>query len=284
MKVSVIIPFRSFNRLVEACIDSVKRQTYRNVEIIAVSDRDDIAIAGAKSIKNPRLDGVGKKRNAGAKMAKGDILFFLDSDCEMRRDTIQKVVKMFGEIEADGITCKPLAPRSAGVLDFATLAEYEDRYDRVGESYVSVAATTCFAVKKRVFDKLHGFVDYTSGEATGEDWDFGMKMTKAGYRIFHTNKIGVVHRHTSKGLWDYLKRQYMHARYRVTHKRRYVRYTDEYASTSMFVTSTLFLCIPVVARAYRKFKDYRLLALIPISVLRSLMWMLGFIEGAFEKK
>jgi GT2 family glycosyltransferase len=284
MKVSVIIPFRSFSRLVEKCIGSVKRQTYRNVEIIAVSDRDEVAMPGVKSIKNSRLDGVGKKRNAGARVAEGDVLFFLDSDCEMRRDTVQKVVRMFGQIEADGITCKPLAPRDAGVLDFATLVEYEDRYDKVGENYVSVAATTCFAVKKKAFDKMRGFVDYTSGEATGEDWDFGMRMARSGYRIFHTNRIGVIHRHTSNGLWDYLKRQYMHARYRVMHKRRYVRYTDEYASTSMFITSTLLLCTPVIARTYKKFKDYRMLALIPISFLRSLMWLIGFVDGAFEKK
>jgi GT2 family glycosyltransferase len=281
MKVSIIIPFRSFSGLVKGCIESAKHQSHRDVEIITVSDRERLDVKGVKSIFNPKLDGVGKKRNAGARAASGDVLFFLDSDCELKRDTVARIVKMFRDIETDGITCKPLTPKDAGILDFATLLEYEDRYDQVGENYVNVAATTCFAVKRSVFRAMHGFVDYTSGEATGEDWDFGLRMSKKGYRIFHTNKIGVLHRHTSKGLWDYLKRQYMHARYRVTHKRRYVRYTDEYASTSMFITSTLLLCAPVIVRMHKKVRSLKLLVLMPISFLRSFVWLIGFVDGTF---
>jgi hypothetical protein len=109
-------------------------------------------------------------------------------------------------------------------------------------------------------------------------------VSKSGYKIFHTNKIGVIHNHTSKSIWDYLKRQYMHARYRLTHKRRYVKYTDEYASTSMFITSTILLCTPVIARMYRKSRSLKLLALIPISFLRNFMWLIGFVGGFLEKK
>jgi len=285
--VSVVVPFRSFNSRTGECIESIKRQNYRKVEIIAVSDRARLGERGMKSIYNPKLDGVGKKRNAGAKAAKGDILFFLDSDCRLKRDTVERLVEMFARIGTDAITCKPLAPASAGTgtLDFATLLEYEDRYDRMGESFVDVAATTCFAVKKNVFTAAGGFVDYTTGEATGEDWDFALRMRRHGFKIFHTNQIGVVHNHVSNGMWDYLKRQYLHARYRITHKRRYARYTDEYATASMFVTSTILLCIPVIFRMYKKTKDLRLLALVPISFLRMFAWLIGFVDGAlFERK
>jgi GT2 family glycosyltransferase len=284
MKLSVIVPFRSLNKRVEECIDSLKRQSYNNIEIIVVSDSTQINMQGVKSICNPALDGVGKKRNAGAKVAKGEILFFLDSDCRVKKGTIGKIVRMFEQKDVDGITCIPLTPKDAGLIDFATLLEYEDRYNQVGEAYVQVAATTCFALKKKVFQAVGGFRDYTSGEATGEDWDFGMRVSKSGYKIFHTNKIGVIHNHTSKSIWDYLKRQYMHARYRLTHKRRYVKYTDEYASTSMFITSTILLCTPVIARMYKKARSLRLLALIPISFLRSFVWLIGFVDGTLEKR
>jgi GT2 family glycosyltransferase len=284
MKVSVIVPFRSLDKRVEECIDSLKRQSYRNIEIIAVSDKTQLSMQGVKSIYNPRLDGVGKKRNAGAKVAKGKILFFLDSDCRVKKNTISKIVRMFKQKDVDGITCIPLTPKDAGLIDFATLLEYEDRYMQMGETYVNVAATTCFALKKKAFRAVGGFRDYTSGEATGEDWDFGMRISKRGYKIFHTNKIGVIHNHTSKSVWDYLKRQYMHARYRLTHKRRYVKYTDEYASTSMFITSTILLCIPVIARMYKKARSLKLLALIPISFLRNFVWLIGFVYGFLERR
>ncbi len=285
MKVSVIVPFRSLNKRVEDCIDSLNRQSYKNIEIIIVSDKTQLSMRGVKSVYNPKLDGVGKKRNAGAKVAKGEILFFLDSDCRVKRNTISKIVKMFKQKDVDGITCIPLTPKDAGLIDFATLLEYEDRYNQIGEAYVNVAATTCFALKKKVFHAIGGFRDYTSGEATGEDWDFGMRISGSGYKIFHTNKIGVIHNHISESICDYLKRQYMHARYRLTHKRRYVKYTDEYASTSMFITSTLLLCAPVIARMYKKVRSLKLLALIPISFLRSFVWLIGFVDGTlFERK
>lgn len=284
MKLSVIVPFRSLNKRVEECIDSLKRQSYKNIEIIAVSDNTQFDMQGVKSIYDPELDGVGKKRNAGAKVAKGEILFFLDSDCRVKKNTISKIVSMFKQKDVDGITCIPLTPNDAGLIDFATLLEYEDRYRQMGEAYVQVAATTCFALKKDAFQTVGGFRDYISGDATGEDWDFGMRVSNSGYRIFHTNKIGVIHNHTSKSIWDYLKRQYLHARYRLTHKRRYVKYTDEYASTSMFITSTILLCTPVIARMYKKARSLRLLALIPISFLRNFVWLIGFADGTLEKK
>ena len=281
--VSVIVPFRFFNERVKECIESIKKQRYNNIEIITVSDRTHLRIAGIKSIYNPRLDGAGKKRNAGAKVARGSILFFLDSDCKLNKDTIEKIVKMFKQIETDAITCKPLAPKHTNILDFATLLEYEDRYNRVGEAYVDIAATTCLAVKRRVFIVTGGFIDFSRNEAAGEDWDFALRMRKLGFKIFHTNKIGVVHNHISKSLWNYLKRQYLHARYRITHKRRYGKYTDEYASTTMFITSTLLLCMPVIFRIYKQVRSLRLLALIPISFLRNFAWFIGFIDGVFDR-
>lgn len=277
--VSVIVPFIGFNERVKECIESLKRQKYRNVEIIAISDKADLGMEGVKSIFNPKLNGVAKKRNAGAKAADGDILFFLDSDCRAGEDTIKKIVGMFGKIDADGITCKPVAPKDANTVDYATLLEQEDRYDLVGEAYVNIAATTCFAVKKKAFDAVGGFVDYIPGKAMGEDWDFARRMRELGFKIFHTNKIAVEHNHVSKSLWDYLKGQYFRAMYRVAYKKRYAKYTDEYATASMFVTSTILLGIPSILRLRKKHKNMRLLALVPIAFLRNFAWALGFANG-----
>ena len=280
--VSVIVPFRGLNKRVEDCIRSLKRQDYRNMEIITISDAtktEDMKIRGSKHVFNPKLDGVGKKRNAGVAASKGEVLFFLDSDCVAPRNTISKLVKMFQTIETDAITCIPLAPKRGKTIDVVTLLEYEDRYIQVGENYVNVAATTCFVVRRGAFKAVGGFKDYTTGEATGEDWDFSTRFCKKGFKIFHTNKIGVVHNHVSKNLLNYLERQYLHARYRVTFKRKFGRITDEYASTGMFITSTFLLSIPVVIRMRRKMKGWKMLALPLIAGLRSFAWLVGIMDG-----
>ena len=89
MKISVIIPFREKNKKVLNCIKSVKEQNYKNIEIIALSDKIKLKVGGVRSFYNPEWKGVGEKRNFGAKASKGEILFFLDSDCVLQKDALK---------------------------------------------------------------------------------------------------------------------------------------------------------------------------------------------------
>lgn len=279
MKISVIIPFRNVNSRVIECIKSVKNQNYKNIEIITVSDRAKIRDDNIISLVNARCKGVGEKRNLGVKKSTGDILFFLDSDCVLKKNMITKLVKMFKELGVDAISCKPTAPKDTNLLDFVTGLEYEDRFNQMGESYVNVAATTCLGIIKKSFNKTGGFRDYSRKEATGEDWDFSLKFKKRGFKIFHTNKIEVLHNHISKSLTDYLRRQYLHSRYRITHTRKYKRIVDEYSSPNMIISSMIFLSLPTVIRMYRETRNAKIFFLPFISFLRNFAWFIGTIDG-----
>lgn len=279
MTVSVIIPFRNKTLLVEECIESVKKQSYKNIEIIAVSDRDKVSKAGVKSLVNPNCKGVGDKRNLGAKKAKGDVLFFLDSDCIVKKDTVESLIKIFKRTNADAVSGKPLAPRKSNLLGYVTGLEYEDRFDQMGENFVNVAATTCLGVKKSVFFKVGGFKDYTTGEATGEDWDFSTRLTRVGFKIFHTNKVQVYHEHKADTFLHFLKRHYQHARYRITHYKRYKSLTDSYSTWNMFLSSTILFGIPPMIRLFLKKRDIKILLLPLICFSRSISWCLGFLAG-----
>jgi len=283
MKVSVIIPFREKNPKVLKCIKSVKNQNYKNIEIIAVSDRAKLEIKGIKSLVDSRCKGVGDKRNLGARKATGDILFFLDSDCVIKRDSITKLVSMFKKGKMDAISGKTLAPIKSNILDLVTGLEYEDRFNRMGEGYVNVAATTCLGVLKKSFQDVDGFKDYSTTEATGEDWDFSARLKQKNYKIYHTNKVEVFHEHISKNFIDYLKRQLLHVKYRVTHLRKYKKVTDEYSSLRMILSSTLLFCLPSTYRIYRKTKNLNVFMLPFISFFRSIAWLAGFFAGLFEK-
>ena len=214
--VSVILPFRGNVEQVQECVDSLKRQRYKNIEVILVSDRvkwKDEKDKRLKSVHDPKFQGVGEKRNAGTKRAKGDIFFFLDSDCTVKPDTISILVRIFDTIDTDAISGKPLAPKRGNLLGIATGIEYEDRFNRMGENYVDIAATTCFAVRKEAFKSMGGFKDYSLKEATGEDWDFSKRLTKAGLKIFHSNKVKVHHNHKSDSIKKWFKRRVEHSGY-----------------------------------------------------------------------
>jgi len=92
---SVVVPFHNAEANLGECLDSVRRQTYRNLEVILVDDAStdhSLAIAEAYAARDPRLRLIRAcedhrssracedPRNAGVVEASGDLLAFLDGD------------------------------------------------------------------------------------------------------------------------------------------------------------------------------------------------------------
>ncbi|MFG3103000.1 CDP-glycerol glycerophosphotransferase family protein [Streptomyces sp. NPDC048182] len=88
---SVIIPCFKVQAFLRECLDSVLGQSWRDLEVIAVDDRspdgcgailDEYAARDARVrvLHLPENVGLGRARNAGLPHARGDYLFFLDSD------------------------------------------------------------------------------------------------------------------------------------------------------------------------------------------------------------
>lgn len=86
---TVIIPTHRRAELLERSIDSLRAQTFRDFEIILVSDCTDektFSLAGCKLsdsdvfIKRKGLPGPAESRNSGLEVASGDYVIFLDDD------------------------------------------------------------------------------------------------------------------------------------------------------------------------------------------------------------
>ncbi len=85
--ISIVIPAYNASAFVEETIDSALAQTYSDVEVIVVNDgsTDDtlerVAKYGDKiSVLTQRNQGLCGARNSGFRVAKGEVLLFLDSD------------------------------------------------------------------------------------------------------------------------------------------------------------------------------------------------------------
>ena len=108
MLVSVIIPVYKVEIYIERCVNSVLKQSFRNLEVIFVDDcSPDNSIGIAKSVISSSADsqsfdfiflkhdynqGLSAARNTGLNAAKGDYIFFLDSDDEITEDCIETLV------------------------------------------------------------------------------------------------------------------------------------------------------------------------------------------------
>lgn len=98
-KVSIIIPIYNTEKYLNECIDSVLKQTYKNLEILLINDGstdNSLSICEKYSESDKRIKVYNKKngglsdaRNYGIEKAIGDYIFFLDSDDIIQIDTIE---------------------------------------------------------------------------------------------------------------------------------------------------------------------------------------------------
>ncbi len=109
--VSVVIPVYNVEEYLKECVDSVLCQTYRNLQILLVDDGatdNSGAICDDYAKKDDRVQvihkpngGLSDARNAGFAQAKGEYVYFLDSDDWILPFTIEALVQTAEKEQSD---------------------------------------------------------------------------------------------------------------------------------------------------------------------------------------
>ena len=144
--ISVIIPAYNVEQYIARCLDSVRSQTYRNIEIIVIDDGSEdgtkaicdeyAAIDSRIRVVHKKNAGVAAARNDALDMASGDMIAFADADDYMETDMLEKLYIVMTENMADMVSC----------------GYYEEYPDHVYEH-----GKDCGTV---VFDKFQAYEDY----------------------------------------------------------------------------------------------------------------------------
>ena len=113
--ISVIIPIYNVEQYLDRCIDSVKKQTYTNLEIILVDDGSpdncgkmcDEYAEDDKRIKviHKENGGLSDARNAGIEIATGEYITFIDSDDYVSLDYVEYMYKLLKDAGAKLSIC-----------------------------------------------------------------------------------------------------------------------------------------------------------------------------------
>ena len=113
--VSVIMPVYNVKDYVEAAIKSVIDQTYEKWVLIIIDDgsQDGSAeICDRYADQNESItvfhisnQGVGNARNVGISKANGQYIAFVDSDDELEKDFLERMVNSAKESGADMVVC-----------------------------------------------------------------------------------------------------------------------------------------------------------------------------------
>jgi biofilm PGA synthesis N-glycosyltransferase PgaC len=124
--VSIIISAYNSQNTIEETLKSVKALDYPRKEIIVVNDSRDStpAIArsyGARVIQNPKRIGKPESLNKATDLARGDLLFILDSDTTASRNSLQRMVPWFTKREVVAVMPKYLLKRPSSVSKLSAL-------------------------------------------------------------------------------------------------------------------------------------------------------------------
>jgi enolase len=191
--ISIIIPTLNEEEHLPFLLESLKDQTFDNFEVI-ISDADSQdgtrKIAEDWGCKVVEGGLPAKGRNNGAKVAKGDILFFLDADVVLPKDFIEEAVKEFKKrkLVIAGCYVQPLSNKDADNFLYGT----GNLYFKFTQFFFPQAAGHCIIAKKKVHDKIGGFNEKIK---LAEDLDYAKRAAKEGkFRYLENVKVPVLMR------------------------------------------------------------------------------------------
>ena len=190
--VSVIIPCFNQAQFISDAINSVLKQTYKNIEIIVV---DDCSKDNSKNIinefcnqnnniifiQNKENKGVIYSRNIAIDSAKGDYILPLDGDDIIEQSYIEKAVKILNENSKIGIVYSKA--RMFGAINKNwDLPEYNKENILFGNCIFN-----CALFRKSDFIKAGKYKEYMKDGA--EDWDLWLSFIELGIEPYRINEV-----------------------------------------------------------------------------------------------
>lgn len=207
--VSIVIPARNAEERIAPCLAALLPQVQARggCEVIVVDDASTDLTSekawqpGVTVYRLPRRQGPAAARNLGAARARGDILLFLDADCEPADGWLLSMLQPFIDPGVCGVYGAYASRQPQLVARFAQ-AEFEERYGRLTTlQSIDFMATHAAAIRRDVFDRLGGF----SAELLGnEDVDLAYRLSRQGRRVAFAPGAIVYHEHPAT-LWRYLR-------------------------------------------------------------------------------
>ena len=227
--ISIIIPTKDKADVLERCLESIYKKTKtQNYEIIVVDNNSEEEATfqlfkkyeqkeNFRVLKQPIPFNYSRLNNEAARIARGDLLLFLNNDVEVI--TEDWLTLMAGEAERKEIGAvgvKLLYPDNTvqhagvvlGILGVAGhMGVGKDREDNGYMSHLatrrnySAVTAACLMVRRKVFEEAGGFEEAI--KVAFNDIDFCMKIRELGYRnVFLADVLLYHYESLSRGLED----------------------------------------------------------------------------------
>ncbi len=197
--ISVVIPFYNYYDYIDECIDSVLVQGLENkVEIIIVEGFSDDGSReklkernwlNTKIVFQEHRTSIGENRLRGIEESTGRYICLLDPDDKLAPDYFKKAIEELERGHYDVVY--------PDVRYFEDVEEDQIAIDFVYDNIFWFNFISVSSIFRRSFWEKHK-IGYSNNSEIFEDWDFWMRMAKAGARFKHIDGTYLLYRiHTS---------------------------------------------------------------------------------------
>lgn len=205
--ISVVIPARNSEQTLRSCLESVRASSVRAEEIIVVSDGSTdgtcpIAVElGAAVVELSGHHQANYCRNLGASRSTGDVVLFLDSDVQLRPDSIGNALQSLSDGNCDAV----VGIYSVDHSHQNPASQYKNLWIRYSYLRSRDSVDWIFgaiaAIRRKAFEDAGGF-DHTLFMHKGGDLELGKRIALGRTSIILNPAVEVEHlkRHTLPSL------------------------------------------------------------------------------------
>jgi len=226
MKLSIIIVNYNTKKLTLNCLKSIDRHPYdAKFEVLTVDNNSSDGSVEAlekfnsknfnlKIIQNKKNLGFSKANNKGIKASKGEYVLLLNSDTEVKNDSLNNLLKVAENLEDAGVVGAKLLNTDktvqSSVFKLPTISRSVKQYlldkKNILDKYapktqstteVEVVVGAAFLITPEALKKV-GTLD-EKYFMYFEDFDYCRKIRRKGLKVYYTPKSEIIHHHGASG-------------------------------------------------------------------------------------
>jgi len=204
--VSIIIPTYNRRCWIDDCLGALAIQTHHNFEAIVV---DDGSIDGtvewlrsnpysfARIHTQEKNSGASVARNTGVRLAKGELISFIDSDDVLEPGHLETAVATFQEYQNLGLFCcdaMMIGPDGEALNDGRTWHTVNGEVKRypvksglrnLMDIFLFSNSFPGFTLRREIFEKI-GYLDQDLFPL--DDYDLALRVAGAGYQVYYCHR------------------------------------------------------------------------------------------------
>jgi glycosyltransferase involved in cell wall biosynthesis len=217
--VSAIIPTYNSDRFLDKCLESLKTQTWKNLEVIVADDGStDKTLEIAQKYRcnvarNPKK-GRAEAKNEGMRLSSGEYLMFIDSDMELTSNVVSECIELANnDPNVGGIVIPEL---SLGSSFWVKARDFERSF-----YFGSIVESARFFPAK-LAKEVGGFEENL---VFFEESTLPYKVQRKGYNVFARVKSPIFHHEENFSLFPWLVKKFYYGKTLQTYRGKYGDYS-----------------------------------------------------------